>query len=131
MHFRWKIFAFMLIYAYLCGKSCKMCEEELQAWEWLKKVNERLTFIILKVQDRKEISEQDWDLLRVFYPLWYNQEYPFYATKMEGVSQSVTQASIFDAIPSDTFVGDSLKLCQEWDGTLLDGLGEEPKQEEE
>lgn len=79
-----------------------MCEQELQYWDWLAKVTERLTFARLKVNDRKDISEEDYALLKVLFPIWYRGEYPLYKTIMEGTSQTVTQSSLFDAITTDT-----------------------------
>jgi hypothetical protein len=96
-----------------------MCEQELKAWDWYKKINERLTFLILKVQDHKDIAESDYDLLRVLYPIWRNQEYPLYVSKMEGESQNVTQASLFMPISSVTGM-------EFFNGTLLEDLEEEP-----
>lgn len=79
-----------------------LCSEELDYWGWALKINERLTFLILKVKDRREISEDEYQLLRVLYPVWWDGHYPLYQTKMEGIAVSTTQASLFDVIPSDT-----------------------------
>lgn len=100
-----------------------MCKHELQYWDWLAKVTERLTFARLKINDRKDISDEDYQLLKILLPIWYHGEYPIFQTKMEGTAISVTQMDIFSAIPSE----EELKEC---DGTLLDKIKEETNQEE-
>jgi hypothetical protein len=87
--------------------------EELQYWDWIAKITEKLMFMRLKVQDRKDISEDDWELLRVLYPLHYNGEYPLYVTKMEGTSQSVIQTNLFDAKSTGNLGGILLELDEE------------------
>ena len=75
---------------------------ELGYWDWLSKITERLTFARLKVGDRKDISEEDYGLLKVLFPIWYNGEFPFFINKMEGLPISATQASIFDNVADTT-----------------------------
>jgi len=90
-----------------------MCETELDYWSWCAKITEKLTFMRLKVGDRKDIAEDDYELLRVLFPIWYKGEFPLYQTKMEGVPPPVTQSTIFDAISSEN-------SSTTWGGTLLD-----------
>lgn len=82
-----------------------MCEQELQYWDWLAKVTEKLTFIRLKVGDRKDIGEEDYNLLRELFPVWYNGNFLIYQTKMEGLPITATQSTIFDAVLSDNTGG--------------------------
>jgi hypothetical protein len=99
-----------------------MCEIEVDYWQWCARVTEKLTFMRLKVADRKDISDEDYSLLKALYPVWYNGNYPIYQTKMEGTAVSITQASLFDSIPSDT----SVKCCENTDGTVIDNKETEP-----
>jgi hypothetical protein len=68
---------------------------ELQPWDWLAKVTERLTFIRLKVMDHKEIDENDYDLLRVFYGVYWRGEYPIYQTQAVGTVETSVQTGLF------------------------------------
>jgi hypothetical protein len=79
-----------------------MSQEELNFRDWIAKINERLTFLLLNIKDKRDITENDYDILRVFYKTWYNGEHPLYATKMEGVCQTVTQANLFSGELSAT-----------------------------
>ena len=75
---------------------------ELGYWDWTAKITERLTFLRLKTLDHKDISEDDYELLKVLFPIWYNGEYPLFVSKMEGSTPSVTQTNLFNAISSVT-----------------------------
>jgi hypothetical protein len=76
-----------------------MCvTEELAYWEWVGKLTEKLTFIRLKVGDRKEISEEDYGLLECLHKLYFNGEYPLYQTKLDLVAEKACQNGLFDAI---------------------------------
>jgi hypothetical protein len=69
--------------------------EELDAWNWFGKVVEKATFIRLSVLDKRDISEADYDLLKVFYKIWHNGEYPLYQNKMEGSDTTAIQQPLF------------------------------------
>lgn len=73
-----------------------MCEQvELDFWDWVAKVAERLIFMRLNVADHRDISEEDYCLLKILYKPWYCGELPIYQTKMESVSEIVSQANLF------------------------------------
>lgn len=82
---------------------CAMVEQaELEFWEWASKVAEKLLFLRLKVQDHKDITEDDHALLKALFPVWYNGEYMLCQAKIEGERQSVTQINLFSANSADT-----------------------------
>ena len=95
---------------------------ELGFWEWCGKIAEKLTFIRLKVNDHKDISEDDYDLLRVLHKTHYNGEYPVFQSKMEGEQTIVMQNSLFDDNTADVIV-------EVTDGTEVDTIDSEPKTE--
>jgi hypothetical protein len=68
---------------------------ELEAWDWMAKVTERLTFLRLRVLDHRDITDEDYCLLKILYRTWWNGEYPITAVKMEGITESVIQNSLF------------------------------------
>jgi hypothetical protein len=78
-----------------------MSEVEIGAWEWLAKVNEKLTFLRLKVLDHKEIADSDYELLRIFFKIWSTGEYPLYVTRMEGVAEKTCQNTLFNTVTTD------------------------------
>jgi hypothetical protein len=73
--------------------------EELNFWDWCAKVSERLVFMRLNQLEHREITEGDYELLRVLFKPYYNGEYVIYQTIMEGTEPDVTQNSLFDSIP--------------------------------
>jgi hypothetical protein len=74
---------------------------ELSFWEWVAKVTEKLTFCRLKILDRKDISEDDYTLLKMMFLPYYRGEYPLYVTKPDLMPESVTQKSLFDDTLAD------------------------------
>jgi hypothetical protein len=92
---------------------------ELDFREWLSKVSERVTFALLNIKDHRDISDDDYDLLRVLYKAWWNGEHPLYATKMSGTAELSVQNTLFSQDVS----------CTEppiFDGTEIDTIYEEP-----
>ena len=92
------LFGIVLNKIYLCVNiCCKMTTEltELQFHDWLDKVNERLTFARLKINDGKDISEDDYDMYKMLFRDWYNGEHPIFVNKMVGEVQSVSQQGLF------------------------------------
>jgi len=84
-------------FVYIFVKKFKMCEAELGFWEWCAKVAERLTFMRLNQIDHREITEVDYELLKVLYKPYYNGEYPIWQTKMEWTDETAVQQGLFAA----------------------------------
>jgi hypothetical protein len=74
--------------------------KELDAWDWMNKINEKLTFILLNAKEKREITEADYDLLKILFRVWDNQEYPIYESVMDGVEEVATQQNLFTDISS-------------------------------
>jgi uncharacterized protein YfkK (UPF0435 family) len=94
-------------------------QTELDYWEWIAKVNEKLTLLRLKVLDHKDISEEDYELLRVLFRPYNNGEYPLWQTRFEQISQIVSQPNLFSQ-------EERQEVLQELNGTILAELTPEP-----
>ena len=77
---------------------------ELEAWNWIAKVNERITFIRLNVLDGRDITEGDYDLLKVLFRAYHNGEHPLFKTKLEGIAESSVQNTLFSDTKSSTMI---------------------------
>jgi len=62
---------------------------ELTFREWIPEIAEHLTFILLSIKERRDISESDLDLLEYFHKAYYLGEVPFCKFKSE-VSDEIT-----------------------------------------
>jgi hypothetical protein len=77
-------------------------EKELLFIEWLTKVNETLTITLLKVNDKIDITEDNYELLRALYRLYYNGEYLLYKTQGQLIDETAVQQGLFsETLPVD------------------------------
>jgi hypothetical protein len=95
-----KIFGKFKLGCYLCIKYDTMSIElpfieDNISNSWLVKVNERLTLCLLKIKDHNDITEEDYELLRVLYGVYENQDYPLYRTKPVIVDTKAVQQGLF------------------------------------
>ncbi len=93
-----------------------MNEIELDVMEWLTQINQKLTFILLNIKEKRDIGEDDYDILRFLYKDWFNGEHPLYKVQMEGVQENVTQNLLF----GETYDKTSDVDTQNTDGTEVD-----------
>jgi hypothetical protein len=93
---------------------------ELGFWDWVGRVTEKLTFARLNVNDHREISDDDYTLLKILFKPYYNGEYPLWQTKMEGIDIKAEQSLLFGAESQTTT-----------DGTIFDTMVTETIKEEE
>ena len=77
---------------------------ELGFWDWIGKVVEKLTFARLNVADHREISEEDYALLKTLFRPYHNGEYQIFQSKMEGIVETVIQNSLFTDKTSEDIV---------------------------
>ena len=70
-------------------------KQELQWIPWLTKMHERLAVIQYNIKIGNDISPQDRDVLRAIYPLWYNQDMPFYEAVTVMTNQTATEVPLF------------------------------------
>jgi len=68
---------------------------ELQPWDWLIQINQKLTFLQLKVINHKEISEDDNELLKVLYRIYWCGEYQLYSPQVAGIAETSVQTGLF------------------------------------
>lgn len=89
---------------------------ELGMTKWLAKINEKLTFILLSVKEKKEISEADYNLLKMLHRDWWMGEFPIYAHEVAHVKpENVTEQNLFDVTDDQ----------EKSDGTEVESLPEE------
>ena len=68
---------------------------ELGFWDWFAKIIEKGTFLRLKVLNHKDITEEDYDLLREHFRIWYYGRHPLYQAKTEQKVEVVMQNTLF------------------------------------
>lgn len=79
-----------------------MSETELDAWSWIGKVGEKITFIRLNAIEHRDISEDDYELLKVLYRIWWNGEHPYYKACMSTTDETATQGGLFAKMTDTT-----------------------------
>lgn len=78
---------------------------ELEFMEWLPKVSERLTFILLNIKEKRDLSDVDYDVLNVFHRLYYNGELPLYQSKQKLPDETAVRQGLFGQIDSTSGKG--------------------------
>jgi hypothetical protein len=63
--------------------------------DWLPRISEKLQFILLNIKEKREISEEDYDLLEVLHKNWFFGDFPLYRQELNLKEQNVTQPSLF------------------------------------
>ena len=102
-------------------------QRELEYWDWLAEVNQRLTFLRLKALNHKDVSEEDYSLMEVLFRDYDNGEFPLFHTKPTMTAEKSEQISIFDDITTTEPI--SVEVFQP--GIIIDNNTEETKQDEE
>ena len=69
--------------------------KELDAWEWITRMTQKDYYIIRKVKDHIDITEEDYEVLKVLYREWWMGVHPLFQTKMEGANEKVRQIDLF------------------------------------
>ncbi len=97
----------------------KMTGVELTYRKWLARVNEKLLFILMSIKEKKEISEQDYELLRAMHRAWYLGWHPIYAHENPHVNtlEKVAEQGFFEMTESQSSA----------DGTEIEGCSENDK----
>lgn len=78
-----------------------MDRTELQAWDWVTKITEKLTFIRLNALDHRDITEEDYEILKVLYRQWWEGVHPLYQTEISDNDEKTVQQSALSDTPSD------------------------------
>lgn len=49
---------------------------ELQFREWLPVLDDKLTFILLNIKEKRDLNEDDWSVLEFFHKIYWLGEMP-------------------------------------------------------
>jgi hypothetical protein len=74
----------------------EVIQVELQAWEWMGAVAQKIEKMRERVFEHKDIPEDYMPLMKSLYRVWANGEVPIYETKMEAPVETSVQNSLFD-----------------------------------
>ncbi len=72
-----------------------MSEKELECLEWTMKLNERMTLIILKIKDHTDITEEDYEILKLWHRAWWLGLHQLYKNCVEGKEETAVQGGLF------------------------------------
>jgi len=80
-----------------------LSEVELEYWandklEWLLKVSERLTLILLSIKEKRDISEEDYDILKVFHHIYSMGLVQFFRSKPNLSDEMALQQGLFGQV---------------------------------
>jgi len=86
---------------------------ELTYRKWVEKVTEKLTFIHLKIKEKSELTEADYELMRVLHSkIWRPGEFPIYTHENLTIKpdEVATQQGLFSANMTDNTLGTEVEL---------------------
>jgi len=86
-----------------------MSEIELQAWEWTATMAQKIVVIRSKVSEHVDITEEDYDILKIWYRQWWMGTHPLFQTKMDGNDEKAVQQGLFEQNVSTTEFGTSIE----------------------
>lgn len=72
-----------------------MSEVELEPLPWILKINEKLTFLLLRIKGGMEITEEDYELLKILFRLHWQGVHPLYESKAELTEELSVQQGLF------------------------------------
>lgn len=76
---------------------------ELEFWEAMLKLEERLRFITIQVENNQDISEDDYErVLKPCHEMWHDGRLVFHKTAMESEVKSVVQGGLFDKLSDNS-----------------------------
>jgi hypothetical protein len=78
----------------------EVMQVELQAWDWMGAVAQKIEKMRERVFEHKDIPEEYVPLMKYLYRGWRNMEYPIYETKVSGIAETTVQNSLFGQIDS-------------------------------
>ena len=86
-----------------------MSEKELEALEWIIKLNEKVTLLLLKIKDHSDITEEDYDILKLWHRSWWLGLHPLYRTCVEAKTETAVQGGLFDDKTADNPSGTNVE----------------------
>jgi hypothetical protein len=82
-----------------------MSNVELEFTDWIAKISERITFLLLNVKEKHDISDDDYAILEFLHRDWYNGVHPLYKTLPNTTAETSVQQGLFADENSDNGVG--------------------------
>lgn len=73
----------------------QVVQRELDRWQWMCKKSEKFHNIIERVNNHRELSEEDWDLLRVEFRVYEDGSFPLFQSVLDLKRQDVTEVGLF------------------------------------
>jgi len=72
--------------------------KELSILKWLGRINQKLTFLLLSIKERTDITEEDYALLEVLHRVWHEGQYPIYVHENNFIKadEVVTEQTLFN-----------------------------------
>ena len=72
---------------------------ELEFWEAMLKLEERLRFITIQVENNQDISDDDYErVLKPLHEVWHEWKLLFSKTVMDSEVSSAVQGGLFDKV---------------------------------
>lgn len=68
---------------------------ELRFRPWKAKMLEKITLSEMKIKDRVELTDEDWDFQEFLCRLWFFGVHPIYGTKMKGKEEVAVPQGLF------------------------------------
>lgn len=91
----------------------QIVQRELDRWQWMCKKNEKFTNIIDRVNNHRDLSEEDWDLLRVEFGVYEDGAFPLYQSVLDLKRQNVTEVGLFASDKSGSEISENTDRSSE------------------
>ena len=83
---------------------------ELEAWDWIAKITEKLTFIRLRVNEGVDITDEDYDILKMMFRLQWEGRHQLYLSKPDIKDETAEQQGLFGQNDTNTTDGTEIEL---------------------
>lgn len=70
-------------------------EVELEFRDWVSKISERLTLILLNIKEGRDLTDNDWEVLEKFFWIYNEGILPFYASKLRLIDENAVSQELF------------------------------------
>ena len=99
----------------------EIVKKKLDFWKWIQKINEKTTFLIMRVYDYKDMTEDDRSLLKALHRTFDYGEYDIYESIPVMSEEVAKNISLFDSLSKEE--GDRITDINK---VIDDGMNIEP-----